>query len=246
MQNLILDFGNTLFKAAVFEQGNLVHKFSGSQLFPKELKELQKQFPYLKKAIYSSVIELNTELTAFLNTNFDCLELTSETKIPIVNRYKTPKTLGKDRLAAVVGAFNLFPNQDLLIIDSGSSITYDLLTHKSNYLGGGISPGISMRFKALNQFTGKLPLVKPLNFNTNLIGTDTEESILSGVINGVKAEIDGIIDQYKKLYPEILVIFTGGDLKHFDKNLKNNIFAAENLVLHGLNFILNYNDNKTV
>lgn len=246
MQNLILDFGNTLFKAAIFEQGNLVHKFSGSQLFTKDLKELKKQFPQLKKVIYSSVIELNAELTEFLTANFDCHVLSIETKIPINNHYKTPNTLGKDRLAAAVGAFELFPKRDILVIDAGSSITYDILTRNSEYLGGGISPGIAMRFKALHQFTDKLPLIKPSDFNINLIGTDTQESILSGVINGVKAEIDGIIDQYKKLYPDILVIFTGGDLKHFDKNLKNNIFAAENLVLHGLNFILNYNDNKTV
>lgn len=246
MQNLILDFGNTLFKAAVFEQGNLVHKFSGSKLFTNKLIEVKKDFPQIKKAIFSSVVMLDEDLIQFLKNNFECFELSSETKIPLINQYKTPNTLGKDRLAAVIGAFELFPKRDILVIDAGSSITYDILTRHSEYLGGGISPGIAMRFKALHQFTDKLPLVKPLDFNINLIGTDTQESIQSGVINGVKAEIDGIIDQYKKIYPEIIVLFTGGDLKHFDKNLKNNIFAAENLVLHGLNFILNYNDNKTV
>lgn len=245
MQNLILDFGNTFYKAAVFEQGNLIYKFSGKKCVPSDLEGLKSRFPNLEKALFSTVVELDKELTDYLFTEFQTLELNEHTPIPIKNLYKTPHTLGKDRLAVAVGASQLFQNKNILVIDAGSSITYELITAEG-YLGGGISAGIAMRFKALHQFTGKLPLVTPSEKIAKLIGQNTEESILSGVLNGVLAEVDGIIDRYKKDYPDIFVIITGGDLKHFDKNLKNNIFAAENLVLQGLNFILKYNDNTPV
>lgn len=246
MQFLILDFGNTFYKAAIFEQGNLVYRFSGKLLLKEDLIALKKEYPRLFKAIYSTVIDLDTKLIEFLQTELLGLELTAQTKIPIQNLYLTPETLGKDRLAAAIGASQLYPKKELLVIDAGSSITFDRITAKSEYLGGSISPGITMRFKSLHQFTGKLPLVQTTDNQIDLIGKNTEESILSGVMLGVIAEVDGIIDRYKLDHPEILVLFTGGDLKHFDKNLKNNIFAAENLVLQGLNFILEYNDNKTI
>ncbi len=245
MQNLILDFGNTFYKAAVFEQGNLIHKFSGKKCVPSDLEGLKSRFPNLKKALFSTVVELDKELIDYLFVEFQTFELSELTPIPIKNLYKTPHTLGKDRLAAAVGASQLFPNKNLLVIDAGSTITYEVIT-SDGYLGGGISPGIAMRFKALHQFTGKLPFISPSENLANLIGQNTEEAILSGVLNGVLAEVDGIINRYKKDYPDIFVIITGGDLKHFDKNLKNNIFAAENLVLQGLNFILKYNDNISV
>lgn len=246
MQNLILDFGNTLYKAAVFDKGNLIHKFSGEKLQKKELIALKKLYPKLKRTIYSTVVDLNLEFKNYLHSEFQTIELNHHTPIPIQNTYKTPETLGKDRLAAAIGAAQLYPKKNLLIIDAGSSITYDVVTYDGFYLGGSISPGISMRFKSLHHFTDKLPLISPSDSKSKLIGQNTEESLLSGVLNGVLAEVDGIIDRHKKGLSDILVIFTGGDLKHFDKNLKNNIFAAENLVLQGLNFILEYNDNKTV
>ncbi len=245
MQNLILDFGNTLFKAAVFDKGEMLYRNSGTQLRVDDLKALKQQFPQLSQVIYSRVIDLNPELEDFLQREFHCLEFKSDTPIPIQNQYKTPESLGLDRLAAAVGASILFPKKELLVIDAGSSITYERLTKKGIYLGGAISPGIQMRFKSLHHFTGKLPLIHISSGKTNLLGQNTEESILSGVLNGILAEVNGIIRQYKKAHPDILIIFTGGDLKYFDKNLKNNIFAAENLVLQGLNFILEYNDNKT-
>jgi type III pantothenate kinase len=245
MQNLILDFGNTLFKAAVFDQGNLIHKFSGEKLQKKDLIALKKTFPELQKAIYSTVIDLNQDIKDYLFAEFQTQELDHHTVLPIQNNYSTPETLGKDRLAAAVGAALLYPKKNLLVIDAGSSITYEIVTYDGIYLGGSISPGISMRFKSLNHYTRKLPLVKPSDAKIKLLGQNTEEALLSGVLNGVIAEVDGIIDRYKTGISDISVIFTGGDLKHFDKNLKNNIFAAENLVLQGLNFILEYNDNKT-
>ncbi|MCD6092177.1 MAG: type III pantothenate kinase [Bacteroidales bacterium] len=243
MQNLILDFGNTLYKVAVFDQGNLIYKFSGKELLLQDLSVLKNKFPKLNKAIFSSVIDLSEELKTFLFQEFNAIELTHRTLLPIQNLYKTPETLGKDRLAAAVGASQLYPQKNILVIDAGSSITYEMVTPEA-YLGGSISPGINMRFNSLHHFTGKLPLIIPYDEAAKLVGKTTEEAILSGVLNGILAEVDGIIEQYKNLYPDILVLFTGGDLNHFDKNLKNNIFAAENLVLQGLNFILEYNDNK--
>jgi len=245
MQNLILDFGNTFYKLAVFEQGELIYKSSGTELKLRDLFALQERFPKLNRVIYASVVELNLKIIDYFLQEFETLELTHQTPIPIKNNYLTPITLGKDRLAAAVGAAKLFPQKNLLVIDAGSSITYELITKEGSYLGGSISPGISMRFKSLHHYTGKLPLISPSENNVNLLGRNTEESILSGVIRGVFAEVDGMIDQYKDVHSDIFVLFTGGDLKHFDKNLKNNIFAAENLVLQGLNFILEYNDNKT-
>ncbi|HAG16775.1 MAG TPA: type III pantothenate kinase [Bacteroidales bacterium] len=244
MHNLILDFGNTLYKGAIFDDSNLLFKFSGTKMQIQDLVDLKTNYPNIRKVILSSVIEIPAELLDFLHTNFDFQELTHQTPLPIINLYETPETLGKDRLAAVVGAFQLFPNQNVLIVDAGSSITYDMITKEGHYLGGGISLGIEMRFKALHHFTKKLPLIVDTEAKTELIGKTTRDSILSGVLNGVCAEVDGIINQYKQKFPDLLVLITGGNLKHFDKNLKNNIFAAENLVLQGLNFILNYNDKK--
>ncbi|MCD6179080.1 MAG: type III pantothenate kinase [Bacteroidales bacterium] len=244
MQNLILDFGNTLYKLAVFDNGDLIYKSSGEKLYEKDVIALKKLFPKIKKAIYATVVDLDKDFKNCMHSEFQTIELDHNTPIPIKNKYKTPETLGKDRLAAAVGAAKLYPQKDVLIIDAGSTITYEMLRSDGIYLGGSISPGIKMRFKSLHHFTDKLPLVTFSNSNI-LTGQNTEDAILSGVINGILSEVDGIINRYKEMYSNILVVFTGGDLKYFDKNLKNNIFAAENLVLQGLNFILEYNDNKT-
>jgi len=245
MQNLVIDFGNTLQKIAIFDGRELIYKNAYSKIVINDILHIQEHYPKIGKTIFSTVVPLQPELNTFLRNNCDAHELTHLSKIPVKNNYLSPETLGKDRLAAVVGAFQLFPNQNLLIIDAGSSITYDMIDKQAQYWGGSISPGIQMRFKALHQFTGKLPLLTFADSRTPLIGKNTNEAILSGVLNGIYAEVDGIIDHYKIRYPDIQILFTGGDLKHFDKNLKNNIFAEENLVLQGLNFILEYNDIKT-
>jgi type III pantothenate kinase len=168
------------------------------------------------------------------------LILNRDTQIPLKNAYKTPETLGKDRIAAAVAAWHEFPGKDLLVIDAGTAITMDMVTKPGEFLGGAIAPGIDLRFKALHTFTGRLPLIKRKNINY-LTGTSTEESINSGVINGIAAEIDGIIDKYKILYPDLITIFGGGDSKFLHKRLKNSIFALPNPVVNGLHTILNYN-----
>jgi type III pantothenate kinase len=166
---------------------------------------------------------------------------TSDTKIPLINLYQSASTLGSDRLAASVGAYFLYPNANVLVIDAGTCIKYNFTNSKNEYLGGGISPGIRMKLKALQTFTSKLPLVEA-NFSYNeLVGNNTQNSILSGVLNGSVAEIDGIISQYKLQFTDIICVLTGGDSEYLAKRLKNSIFAHQNLVIKGLNDILNYN-----
>ena len=130
----------------------------------------------------------------------------------------------------------------MLVIDAGTCITYDLINSKKEYLGGSISPGIQMRYNALHQFTSQLPLLESVD-TAMLTGVNTEESIHSGIINGVFVEIDGIIQRYTNQYPDIKVIVTGGNAKFFDKGLKNTIFAKPNLLMEGLNKILDYNES---
>jgi type III pantothenate kinase len=167
------------------------------------------------------------------------LQLTSSLPLPIQNQYKTPSTLGVDRLAAVCGALGIFPERNCLVIDAGTAITYDFVDRDKNYWGGAISPGIAMRFKALHTLTQRLPLIQSTE-NFKLIGDSTETCIQSGVLNGVLEEMKGCIENYKKLYPDLGVVLTGGDTFFFENNLKQPIFAARDLVLSGLNRILQH------
>lgn len=241
MESIVFDIGNTLIKAGIFKNDELVRVEKLDVLNKESLASLLKEED-VKQAIFSSVrVENFSEL---LNSFLPTITLDERTKLPFKNLYKTPATLGRDRIASVAGAISQYPKEDILVIDAGTCIKYDLITAKGEYPGGGISPGIEMRFKALNTFTGKLPLI---NFNqqqVELIGSSTEGSILSGVLNGALAEVDGIITQYKKHYPSIKVLLTGGDSDFFAKGLKSTIFADPYLTLKGLNFILKYNVEK--
>jgi type III pantothenate kinase len=244
--NAVIDIGNTLTKIGIFQSGEL-KDFSAYEILSVEtLKKYFSKHSSVKNVILSSVIEHDKNIIEYLKSEFRFIELTHKTKIPIENLYQSPETLGKDRLASAVGANSLFRNQNVLSIDAGTCIKYDFVNFKNQYLGGGISPGIEMRFKALNQFTDKLPLLNYRYFD-KLIGENSEESILSGVMNGVVEEVKGIIARYEEQYPDIKVVFTGGYLKFFEKNFnigsneKSNIFADSFLVLKGLNQILEFN-----
>lgn len=235
--NLIIDIGNTLIKFALFQEQTLLFQGKGSI---KELEDFMVSHPF-DEVIISSVVEGN-EVKNLIQKSFnkEILELSYLTKIPITNKYLTPKTLGDDRLANGVAAYSLFPKKNSLVIDAGTCIKFDSISSKGEYFGGGISPGLKMRFKALNHFTGKLPMLNPKN-NPTLIGKSSEESIFSGVVNGTVAEIEGITDRYRQVYENLTVILTGGDASFFDKELKSNIFVEPNLTLIGLNEILIYN-----
>ena len=240
MTKLIIDIGNTFSKLAVYESKNLkTVEVSENLLLDDVISFFQRKGPF-RAAILSSVTDYSPDIAAFLKQKTNFFELSHKLSLPVSIHYKTPRTLGKDRIAAVVGAAARFPAQEILVIDAGTAITYDMVTAQKTYLGGGISPGIDMRFKALHTFTGNLPLV-PRQDLAELLGDSTTDSILSGVLNGVLAEVSGIIDAYRKKFDGIQVIITGGDHKYFDNKLKNNIFALPNLVLDGLNEILDLN-----
>lgn len=162
------------------------------------------------------------------------------TNLPIKNNYDTPHTLGYDRIASVVAATYIFPEANSLIIDAGTAITYDIITHNKEYLGGAISPGIQMRFRALNEFTGKLPLVK-FNEIKTFPAKNTSNCIELGVINGVIAEINDFIENANQQFYPLQIILTGGDSPNLVKYIKKTIFVEENLVLIGLINILKYN-----
>ena len=164
-----------------------------------------------------------------------------KTSLPIKSLYKTPKTLGNDRIALVTAANFLYKNKDVIIIDAGTCITIDFLNKNAEYLGGRISPGLSMRFRSLNTFTDKLPLNK-LEKSTSFFGNDTDSAINSGVQRGVLSELDQIIYEYNELNPNAIVILCGGDAFYLQKELKSTIFVNQNLVLIGLNEILDYNE----
>ena len=164
------------------------------------------------------------------------------TALPFTLEYQSPDTLGKDRIAAVAGAQAQFPNQNTLVIDAGTCVTYDFLTAEGVYLGGAISPGVQLRLRAMNHYTNKLPL---LNWDgikrPQSVGNTTINSMLSGAVNGLVLEMRGFVERYEKQYKALKIVITGGDSNFFVKELKNGIFADPNLVLKGLNEILIYN-----
>lgn len=236
--NLIIDQGNTQFKVALFKKNELIFnaRFDYSQQQEFKTFCIKKK---IDRVILSSVVDNIIDLS-FLTTK-RILLLDHTTPLPIKNNYRTPKTLGRDRLANVIGAWSINPNQFNLVIDSGTCIKYDLITENGEYIGGNIAPGLHMRFEALNHFTDQLPNIKPSVDNTIIYGTDTETSLQCGVILGMKHEINGFIERYKKEFNQLTIFMTGGDLKYFDKTDKKSIFANQNLTLIGLNEILNHN-----
>lgn len=236
---LIIDLGNTRAKVALFAGHDLQDVKCFDAPDPGQLLKPYLESNNLEACIISSV-SIKTGPFRELLSKIQVIEFNPSTPLPIINRYMSVSTLGADRLAGAVAAHGLYPGQDVLIIDAGTAITYDFINKDGEYLGGGITAGVHMRFKALNAFTSRLPLVEP-RFPDFLIGHNSEESILTGVMNGIRAEIDGIIEEYKLLYPGIITLFTGGDMFYFEKNLKNDIFAIPNLILTGLNLILEYN-----
>jgi type III pantothenate kinase len=240
--NLVIDIGNTRTKFSVFNRGEVLITVPVDEFKPEHIDILQNEHPDLRKVILSAVKDYSPQLKIALQSRFNqFIELDADTPLPIENLYKTPETLGKDRIAAAIGGFDLYPETNLLIIDAGTAITYDVVNSKGQYLGGNISPGIDMRFKALHHFTDKLPLVKQQSF-AKLYGSTTEEAIVAGIQNGVVFEVDKAIDTFKEFYKNLKVIITGGNADFFDNKLKNSFFVHFNLIALGLNRILEYNE----
>lgn len=240
--NLVLDLGNTFGKIAVCEGNKVIESIGYQKITSKEIEYFKTCYGELRGAIVCSVVNHSREIVDYLDNLFEiCIELNSSTPLPVINKYQTPETLGYDRIAAVVGAYTIFPGMNVLVVDAGSAITYDVVTAEGAYVGGNIAPGLEMRFKALNKFTNKLPFLEAQQDMVNLIGASTNEAIQSGVINGILFEIEGFIASIMQEYPKLQVVLTGGDAKFFEKKLKNSIFVNLNLNLIGLNRILEYN-----
>ncbi len=239
--NLIIDIGNTRTKLSIFDRGEEIVATALDELLPSHIDNLLNEYPAIKSAILSTVKDYSPELKAYFQQRFKTfIELEENTLLPVEIMYKSKDTLGKDRVAAAVGAAHLYPDSNILIIDAGTAITYDLVNDKKQYLGGNISPGLEMRYRALNQFTGRLPLVDNIEFK-ELFGQTTTEAIQAGVQNGVIYEVDNAINAFKEFYKKLYVIITGGNTKFFDKKLKNSFFAHYNLIAIGLNRILEHN-----
>ncbi|KAB8154363.1 type III pantothenate kinase [Kordia sp. TARA_039_SRF] len=239
--NLIVDAGNTYVKVAVFQKDNMLFCESfKKEVFQKKIEKILQEYATIDRMITSSVTTLSDDTKQFLqNLRIQVHTLTHQTKVPFQNTYATPETLGVDRIALVVAAVTQYPKQNVLVIDAGTCITYDFKTDKEVYLGGGISPGIQLRYKTLNLLTANLPLLAP-KMPENYIGNSTENAIHSGVSVGVITEIDGIIDRYKEQFEHLTVILTGGDTNFLAKRLKNTIFANSKFLLQGLNNVLEY------
>ena len=229
---------------AFFSQKEIVGSYAFEFLTMEALKDLLRVHPGTTKVILSSVASVDTSLYAYLLTSFDYFfELTHQTLLPIQNNYMTPETLGLDRLAAAIGAKELFPDLDLLVIDAGTAMTLDLIERNGSFSGGNISPGMRIRFRSLHEFTKKLPLIEEADKYPS-VGQTTEEAIRAGVINGMIFEIDGTIELLKKKYPQIQPVLTGGDALFFERRLKSHIFVKFEITLIGLNRILEYNVEK--
>lgn len=239
--NLIIEQGNTSTKVAVYDKGHMEASFVYKEMNASVVASLFEKYAFTR-GILSTVIDADEELLGSLRSHLPTsfVFLDEHVALPVAVRYETPETLGRDRLAAVVGATFLQPGKDLLVIDAGTAITYELVEASGVYLGGNISPGMTTRFKALNTFTRKLPLVVEQE-DIPMIGTSTETAIRAGVVNGIVYEMDGYIDNLRIKYPNLLVFLTGGHSFYFERRLKNSIFADINLVLTGLNRILEYN-----
>lgn len=239
--NLVIDIGNTTTKLAIFTNSRITKSEQVKNLTIPILDHIRRENREIQHAILSAVREVDPAIMDYLEDKIPhFIHLTEQIPLPIINAYGSPSTLGMDRLAAAVGANNIFPGKDVLVIDTGTALTFDLVSADNRYLGGNISPGLTMRFKSLHHFTGSLPQCNEKD-DFSVLGDTTEAAIVSGVQQGMILEIDGFIDMMKLIYHEPEVILTGGDSKFFDKKLKNSIFVNQNLVLIGLNEILNFN-----
>ena len=240
MSHLLVDIGNSGVKSAVASCGAIVsscrEKLVGDSTAGLGLA------CGISRGIYSSVRELSDEEMSVLDSfAFPVMKLSCRTALPLKIGYSTPETLGPDRIAAAVGAWSVCRGRNLLVIDAGTAITYDLVTADGTFVGGNITPGVSLRLRALHEYTGKLPLVRAEG-PMPLVGDSTETAIRSGVVQGVRDEMQGCVGRLSARYGDIFVFLTGGDAHLFEKPIKNGIFADGSLVFKGLECICSFNE----
>jgi len=240
--HLIIDVGNTRIKLAIFD-GDVLQNLETctSHTFLEHITKLSTSYR-VKKAIVSSVGKLDEVHLRTVQLRFPTVVLKHTTKLPITLDYKTPETLGVDRIGLACAFAKAYPKQNGLVIDAGSCITYEFITDEAVYKGGVISPGLQMRYKALHTNTAGLPLLQP-EWPSNEVGDDTKTAIHHGVSTALVFEIEGFIEKYQKYFDINTVVITGGDAEYLAKRLKNSIFAHSNFLLEGLNYILTYQND---
>lgn len=239
--HLVIDQGNTTIKVALFSGEGIPDRIEQiPRLSRTYIDKLLSAYP-ISSCIYSSVAHTDTDMMAYLQSQISHFYyFTPDTPLPVIIDYRSPKTLGSDRIAAVIGARAEAPDRDILVIDAGTCITYDMITATGHFLGGNIAPGIKMRLRSMNKFTEKLPVVEK-NGDTPLLGYDTETAMRSGAILGACYEIEGYISSLRQEYPGLLIFLTGGDAFLLADKLKTSIFVDDCIVLKGLNRILYHN-----
>lgn len=242
MYNLVVDAGNSSVKMFLFENGKIEYRMKCGEV-SELLPSLEKIVPVesVGRCIVSSVSMDAEEIAVVFRPFFPVVVFNVSLHLPIIIRYGTPETLGSDRVAAVVGAVVRYPNRNVLVIDSGTAITYDIVTDKGEYLGGNISVGLKTRFRALHNFTGRLPLLQVDKSLDGLYGTNTVEALTIGIQNGMLYEVEGAVKAFSRQFDNLLVVFTGGDSFFFENRINCNNFAEPYLVAFGLNEILEYN-----
>ena len=240
MINLVIDIGNSFIKAGLFIDTNLqeVRSFEKNK-YQSKIDRMLNEY-HVNKVIVSQTGKLDEKWYERLQNNVSVLKFDQKTKVPFENLYETPQTLGLDRIALISAATKLYPGKDVLIIDAGTCVTYDFINSKKQYHGGMISPGWKMRFEAMHEKTDKLPLLKSPE-NLTIPGVSTASAMYAGVVKGLIFEIDGFIDTYKAAHSTVIPILTGGDSHRLSTQLKNDIFANSNFLMHGLNTILEHN-----
>ncbi len=235
---IAIDIGNTSIKFGIFDRKELIYqgKVNADATIPTNI--LRKYS--VKKAIYCATGQITAVMMTQIKGFEHHHELTHETPIPVQSNYLTPSTLGRDRIAAVCGAFEAYPNQNVLIIDAGTCITYEVLTKDGIYLGGNIAPGLKMRIQAMHEFTAKLPIV-PLSLPADLLGTSTETALQNGAVRGSLLEIVEFRSRVKRKIGHLTTVLTGGDADFLDSSLKIKTFVNRTLVLLGLQAIYSFN-----
>jgi len=240
--NLVIDFGNTRIKAAVFENNRLSGHFvfnTAEELLGADVLNLP-----IRHCLIGSVTRQHEVVYEALAQKMQIRIFTNDCLLPLKNLYTSALTLGSDRLSASVGAHFYFPDKNVLTIDAGTCIKYNFVTAANDYLGGAISPGIPMRLHAMHAQTSALPSIEIDKTYQELIGTSTRGSLLSGALVGAVCEVDGMIQRYQALYPDLQVVITGGDSDYLCSQLKSRFFADQFLILQGLHTILLHNIEK--
>jgi type III pantothenate kinase len=240
--NIAVDIGNSWTKIGIFNESVKSEVLRvGNSTISDHITRIAEDLPAPCRFVISAVgvdNRLASRLTELSDT--DPLYVTASVNLPFTIGYKTPETLGSDRIAAIAGAYNMFPGLNVLVVDAGTAITYDILRHDKVWPGGSISPGLKTRFMSLNTFTEKLPLAESSK-TWEITGNDTVSAIISGVQSGLIFEINEYIRTFKIRYKELKVLVTGGDGSFLADNLSYETTVAPDLVLEGLNHILNYN-----